>query len=123
MIPQNTRQTTGERVTVRDFRLLDTNMGGLCEGKDALIGWIACTLSTERFSYPIFSDAYGVEYNHRRVMRDSEIQNAITDALEHDERILSIRDFIITRKGESVSAAFTVESVYGAFETETDINV
>lgn len=123
MIPQNTYQTVGELVPTRDFRLLETRMGGLCEGKDALEGYIACVLSTERFLYPIFSSEYGVEYTHRRVMRDAELQNAITDALEHDERILGIRDFTITRKGESVSAAFTVESVYGEFETETDIYV
>lgn len=123
MIPQNTYQTTGATGEVRDFRLLDENMGALCDGKEALIGWIACVLSTERFSYPIFSSDYGVEYDHRRVMSDSDLQNAITDALEHDERILGIRDFTITRKGESVSAAFTVESVYGAFETETNIYV
>jgi len=87
------------------------------------MGWIACVLSTERYTYPIFSHEYGVEYDHRRVMSDAQIQNAIVLALEHDDRILGVRDFIITRKGESVSAAFTVESVYGEFETETDIYV
>ena len=98
-------------------------MGGLCDGKAALQGWIACALSTERYLYPIFSHEYGVEYSHRQVMSDSQLQNAICDALEHDERILGIRDFTITRKGESVSAAFTVESVYGEFETETELYV
>jgi len=123
MIPQNTYQTTGVKTETRDFRLLDENMGGLCDGKEALMGWIACVLSTERYTYPIFSHEYGVEYDHRRVMSDAQIQNAIVLALEHDDRILGVRDFIITRKGESVSAAFTVESVYGEFETETDIYV
>ena len=123
MIPQNTYQTTGAAQSTRDFRLLEEHMGGLCDGKAALEGWIACTLSTERYTYPIFSHEYGVEYDHRRVMSDTDLQNAITDALEHDERILGVRDFIITRKGESVSAAFTVESVYGAFETETELYV
>ncbi len=123
MIPQNTYHTTGALSHGRDFRLLDENMGALCQGREQLKGWISCVLSTERYAYPIYSHAYGVEYDHRAPMSDAQLQNAIIDALARDERILGVRDFLITRKGDSVLASFTVESVYGEFETETDVYV
>lgn len=119
MIPQNTYQTTSEIGGNRDYRLLGEHMGGLTQGVDALKGWIALALSTERYAYPVFSPAFGIELVFTKTQPNSAIERAIIDALSQDERILRVRDFTITREGGKVSAAFTVDSVYGAFETET----
>lgn len=119
MIPQNTVQTTSTAEGEQDYRLLGSRMGGLARGVDALKGWIALALATERYAYPIFSPAFGLDLVFSRKMSDSELERAIGDALCQDERILGVRDVKITRKGGTVSATFTVDSVYGAVETET----
>lgn len=123
MIPQNSYTMRTPKVGEKDYRFCGEHMGGLVGGVEALKGWIALALSTERYAYPIFSDHFGAEYDLNKRMSDEALSTAITDALTVDPRITRVFGFTITRKGGEISATFTVETVYGTFETTETIHV
>ncbi len=123
MIPQNRYPTVQAAAGEKNYLLRGDRMGTACSGVKALRGWITLALSTERYAYPIFSAGFGLDCRVGEWMSDQALSSAIRSALMVDERILSVDGFTITREGGEVSAAFTVDSVYGAFETKEIINV
>ena len=104
----------------RDYTLKDGRMGPLSQGKGTLPGWIAVALTTERGAYPIFSGEFGIPLLGRD---ERGLERDIRAALLRDERIRSVDEVKILRERGEVSVRLRVQTVYGACETETKLNV
>lgn len=71
-------------------------------GTDAVIQWAQIALRTQRLTYPIFSEDFGMDAPDRLVgfidsaERRAQLVADITDALEVHDRITRVRDFDFT---------------------------
>ena len=52
-----------------------------------------------------------------------EVKRRIREALLQDDRINEVDEFILTPDRHKLSVSFTVHSVFGDFEGETEVNV
>lgn len=82
--------------------------------------WVIKCLLTERHKYLAYSDDFGVEIeeiirtNYPRGIAESEMQRTVTEALEVDERTLSVDNFEFEWSGDALYVDFLVESIYGS---------
>lgn len=84
-------------------------------------------LQTERYAHVMYSDYYGSEvkslFGNPDELVYPEMERMITEACLMDDRVLSVKDFKITRENENRFCTFTVESIYGEFEAQTEVIV
>lgn len=101
-------------------------VNGGTDGIEAMKQAVFKILSTERFQYPMYSADYGIELNDLYGQPPSyvcpELERRISEALSVDERIEGTENFSfdIGKKG-CVSARFTVNTIFGSFETEKTV--
>lgn len=92
---------------------------------DAVRQAIAAYLNIERFRWPIYQPYTGIEFNDLPGLPfgyvGAELQRRVRDALLVDDRITGISDFTYTASGDSLSASFTVNSVYGDFQSSVEV--
>ena len=98
------------------------------DGTDALKQAIYKILQTERFAHLIYSWNYGFEANRligqSAAFLRSEIQRLVTEALLADDRITAVENFKISITGKRQAAVeFTVVSVFGETEIETEVTI
>lgn len=103
-------------------------VSGTVDGMDALKQAIYKVLQTERFAHLIYSWNYGFEANRligqSAAFLRSEIQRLVTEALLVDDRITAVEDFKISITGKRQAAVeFTVVSVFGETEIETEVTI
>ncbi len=85
-------------------------------------------LMTERYGSIIYSGNYGIELKDLFGQPVSyvcpELERRITDALLWDKRIESVDnfEFDLSKKGV-VSVRFNVQTVFGSFESERQVNI
>ena len=84
-------------------------------------------LNTERFECLLYSDHYGVELREL-IGQDvvyviPELEDRIKEALLVDDRIEDVTDFSFAHRGGSVIAAFTVKTVFGAFNEKVEVEI
>lgn len=100
---------------------------GTADGLEALRQSVYLILSTERYLYPIYSHNYGTELadliGQPKDYVMSEIKRRITDALTQDDRITGVDSWDISSAGKTITAVFTVHSVYGDIETAKEIDI
>ena len=116
--------------TSRTYKV-DWNSGrvaGFTDGREALEQAIYKILMTERFSYLIYSWAYGFEGNEligkSQAVVKMEAERLITEALTQDDRIDSITGFEIEFIGKRTAAiSFTAVSVFGDIEITTEVTI
>lgn len=108
----------------RTFKL-DANKGfviGFVDAQEAMKQAIYMILNTERFDHLIYSWDYGVElgdlFGKPRSFVLPELKRKITEALTQDTRITSVEDFTFAISKQTVTAAFTVKTIYGAINAE-----
>lgn len=96
---------------------------GKTTGTDAIKQAIFCILSTERYTYEIYDEDYGVElidlYGQPMDYVIAEIPRRIREALTNDSRIESVDDFDFEIDGSKVTVTFTVATINGE-DIETD---
>lgn len=122
----NLEGTNDELAEAKTYKY-DFNTGrflGLIDEKDALLQFIQKALITQRDYYSIYSQDYGSEIGDligddvTRPYLESEIPRMIREALEIDDRVISVDsvniDSII---GDSIYISLKVTSVYGEIET------
>lgn len=103
-------------------------ISGNTEDLDAMTQAVYKILNTERYDYIIYSWNYGVElYDLFGKPFDYvclELKRRIKEALLQDDRIISISEFEfdITKK-RTVTAKFTVHTIYGDIEGEKAVNI
>jgi len=83
-------------------------------------------LNTEKDEHLIFSYDYGIQLDDLFGEPDTyvlpTIQGRIIEALLQDERILGVDDFYFTEAKGSVTAAFTVRTVWGDIGMEKEVD-
>lgn len=101
-------------------------INGYVDGIEAVKQAVFLILNTMRFEHIIYDNNYGSELinligqNTQDI--DIHIQNAVNDALLQDERIISLTDFQFDKKGEQVTASFTVNTIFGNYNENITIN-
>ena len=84
-------------------------------------------LNVERFRWQIYRTYSGVQWEGL-IGQDpgyvaSELQRRITQALTMDDRVRGISNFSYSTNGNTLTASFTVNTVYGATQTTVEVNV
>ena len=100
---------------------------GNVDGIESIPQAIFKILYTERSTHLAYSDNYGVElmdlYGMPTTYVLPELERRIKEALEWDSRIESVDNFEFELKGSSVTATFTVHTIFGDIEAERTVNV
>lgn len=113
----------------KTYRLLDNGtIGGYVDGTEAVRQAIHCILNTEAGKYLIYEEDYGIEledlYGMPQEFVISELQMRFEDALLQDERIQSLNDFTVERKGKkAVICSFKAETTDGDVEIEEEVDL
>lgn len=98
---------------------------GVTDELDAVRQAVYLMLNTERYDYLIYSWDYGVELKElageQKEYAYPEIKRCITEALLQDDRITAVDDFEFETGKKSVHVKFTVTTIYGDMEVETDV--
>jgi len=113
--------------TTKTYRLTDINIQGFTDELKALQQAIYKVLNTEKYEYPIYSFAYGIELGSLigkdPIYVQIELQRRIQECLLQDERITGIDNFQCTVTGDSLLCAFDVTSIYGNTTIVKEVNV
>lgn len=128
MIPKSSTDLRGAvTLTTLPGKTFQLNGPGMIDGREAVRQAVQLILSTERYAWLIHSWDYGVEL-HALIGQDPdfcipEIERSVREALLQDDRITAVDGFSFETHKRSISAAFTVHTVYGGFESETEVNI
>lgn len=133
MIPQTTETTLTnvefETLPSLTYALnIDTNrIHGTVDGIDAVRQAIYLILCTERYKYLIYSWNYGTELaqliGQPIALVLPEIQRCITEALLQDDRITGVNSFDFEVKEKKVHCSFTVNTIFGEIQSETEVAI
>lgn len=100
---------------------------GEITGIEAVAQAVDIILNVDRFRWQIYRPYSGVQWDGLLGQDPgyvaSELQRRITAALTMDDRIRGISDFSYTASGNTISASFTVNTVYGDTQTTVEVNV
>lgn len=119
-------ETTQPSHTYR-LDLEHNRIAGRVDEVDALKQAIFLILSTERYEYIMYSWNYGAELRsligvHPDIV-EAELETNITEALLQDDRIMGVSDFEFETNKNSIHVTFTVSSIYGTIEEETEVEL
>ena len=100
---------------------------GFVDEKEAIKQAIALILNTERYKFLIYSWNYGAEFEeligaHPDIVED-ESERLISEALLQDNRIKAVYDFGFERIKDSIIVTFTVDTIFGVIEAETEVSL
>lgn len=106
----------------------DTNrIQGEIDGAASAAQAVDIILNVDRFRWQIYSPNSGMEWEGLIGQNPgyvaSELQRRIADALSVDDRIRGISDFNYSVSGNTMSASFTVNTVYGNTQTTVEVNL
>ena len=98
------------------------------EGLKAVKQAVYKILLTERYQYPIYSWDYGIEtvdlYGKPISYVRPELERRVREALLQDDRITSVDNFTIeTPERNTLTATFTVSTIFGGFDTVKAVTV
>lgn len=100
---------------------------GTTDEKDAVLQAVYVLLNVERYAYPIYSRNYGVELSELigkpKDYAMSEIKRLITEALSQDDRITGITDWEFTTGRNTVTASFTINTIYGDVSATKEVEI
>jgi hypothetical protein len=107
------------------FKISGDRIQGKIDGLEAVKQAVELILSVERFEYPIYSWDYGIEtqdlIGKRREYIQGDLQRRVEEALAEDDRVTGISDFSISFSGETATATFTVNTIFGNFDEEVTV--
>lgn len=98
---------------------------GTVDGQAAVRQAVEIILNVERFRWQIYRPYSGVEWDGL-IGQDpgyvgAELQRRVIDALTVDDRVTGISDYDYTVDGASLSAVFTVNTVYGSIAESVEV--
>lgn len=92
------------------------------EGLEAVRQAVEIYLNTDRFRWQIYTPRIGTELDtligEESDLIESELPRMVTEALEVDDRVLEVRDFEFTVRGDNMTVSFVVVTVFGVFTEE-----
>ena len=102
-------------------------VSGMTDERDALFQAIYLILNVERYAYPIYSRNYGSELvdliGQPKDFAMSEIKRRITEALVQDDRITGVDGWTFDTGKRTVTAHFTVSTIYGELEITKEVDI
>lgn len=108
-----------------DFK--ENIMIGMTDGIEALKQAIYLILRIERYDYVIYSWNYGIQlkdlFGKPTIYACAVLPSRIKDALMQDDRIQNVTDFVTKSEGNTVSATFMVNSIFGTFQEGVQYDV
>lgn len=111
----------------KTYKLNDNSINGVCDGLEAIKQSIFLILSIERYTYPIYSFKYGVEfkdlYGQPKSFVIPELERRIREALTQDDRIESIDNFTFETIKDKVHVTFTAHTTYGNLSIDKVVEV
>ncbi|WP_291292326.1 DUF2634 domain-containing protein [Enterococcus sp.] len=117
-----------EQIPSKTYRLLNGRITGWIDELAAMRQSIEKVLHTERFTWPIYTDNYGVEL--RSLIGEdidlviAEVERIVQDALSVDERIIEVKNFTLTQESKNaVLVSFFVVTIYGQIKIEKEVAV
>lgn len=98
---------------------------GTVDGQAAVRQAVEIILNVERFRWQIYRPYSGMEWDGL-IGQDpgyvgAELQRRVIDALTVDDRVTGISDYDYTVDGSSLSAVFTVNTVYGSIAESVEV--
>lgn len=131
MIPQVTQtalsEISFERYPSLTYALnLETNrIHGKTDGLEAVRQAVYLILCTERYQYLIYSWNYGAELaqliGQPIALVLPEIERRVKEALTQDDRITAVDNFDFEVNRNKVHCSFTVHSIFGETQAETEV--
>lgn len=100
---------------------------GIDDGILAMRQAVDILLNTERYTWQIYTDNFGVETDdlpgNDRAFIEAELPRRIEDAMSVDERIESVENFVFTQTQlGTLVCTFDVNTVYGTVGGEVAVN-
>lgn len=106
---------------------LKDRLKGFTDEIEALKQTIYFILNTERYDYLIYDWNYGFQIKDLIGQNPNDIlqtiQSRISDALIQDTRITEVSNFSFDVIKNKVKTTFTVKSIFGDLQQETNINL
>lgn len=95
------------------------------DGLEAVRQMVEIILSIERFKWQIYTSKIGTELDEligeEAAYIESELPRMVTEALLVDDRVIEVTDFVSRVNGDTMTWAFTVNTVYGQFNAAVEM--
>lgn len=116
-----------ERYENLTYKLHENSIQGFVNELEALKQTIYKILSTPKYQHEIYSFNYGVDFSdligeEREYIR-AEASRKIKEALEIDDRILDVDNFIFIFKGNICELSFDIETIYGNIKFKKEVEI
>lgn len=106
-------------IPTRTYKVVNGRVAGFVEEQEAMRQAIEKALSTERFTFEIYSESYGADLNdlvgEHIDLAKAEVERLTKEAIIVDDRVLSIENFTILEETKgSLIVSFEVATVFGS---------
>ncbi|MBC2038360.1 DUF2634 domain-containing protein [Listeria marthii] len=99
--------------------------GRIIDGLEAIRQFVHLAIQVSRFKYPAYSDDYGSELfdlitdeESTEELIENEIPRLISEAIEYDDRIEVVDNFVIEKVSGSFHISFDVTTSEGVLEAQ-----
>jgi len=132
MIPQEVIKTINFNTISKPSKTYKVNfesnqIRGFTDEIETVKQAIIFILNTERYEHEIYSWDYGIELNDLYGQHISyvypELKRRINEALTQDDRIESVDNFSFKKQANNVVIDFTVNTVFGAIQTQKVVQI
>lgn len=116
------------QIPSRTYRLQNGRIAGWIDELAAMRQAIEKVLHTERFTWRIYTDNYGVELKsllgEELDLVMAEMERIVREALSVDERIIEIENFQVTQENRNtLLVSFFVTTIFGSIQMEQEVGI
>lgn len=96
--------------------------GKIINGLEAVKQWVQMAFSVDRYYYPQYSWEYGAELHtligkgYKKDYVESEVKRMVEETVMMNEAITGVSNLKIEYTGDTISASFCIETIYGGIE-------
>lgn len=117
-----------EQIHSRTYRLQNGRIAGWIDELAAMRQAIEKVLHTERFTWLIYTDNYGVELKsllgEELDLVMAEMERIVRETLSVDERIIEIENFQVTQESRNtLLVSFFVTTIFGSIQMEQEVGI
>ncbi|RHK04818.1 DUF2634 domain-containing protein [Enterococcus casseliflavus] len=116
------------QIPSRTYRLQNGRIAGWIDELAAMRQAIEKVLHTERFTWLIYTDNYGVELKNllgeELDLVMAEMERIVREALSVDERIIEIENFQVTQESrDTLLVSFFVTTIFGSIQMGQEVGI